>query len=72
MSVSVSYSDVERMLKDCAPGFTVRMATHSRVVSFGNLVFRDLPKFPEIEIGHIRKMVRHFGIKDCAKKHNVI
>jgi hypothetical protein len=60
------------MLKDCAPGSTVRLATHSRVVSYGKLTYRDLPKFSEIEIGHIRKMARHFGIRDCAKKHGLI
>lgn len=61
MSASVLYSDVLRMLQDCANGFTVRLATHSRVVSFDQKVFRDLPKFDKIEVGHIRKMVRHLG-----------
>jgi hypothetical protein len=73
MSASVYYKDVERMLNDCASGSTVRLATHSRVVSFGGKVFRELPKFDEIELGHLRKMIRHLGIdKECAKKHITI
>ena len=73
MSASVVYNQVLRMLQDCAYGFSVRLATHSRVVTFGSKVFRDLPKFDKIELGHIRKMVRHLGINpECAKKHGVI
>ena len=73
MSASVAYGDVLHMLQDCAAGFTVRVATHSRVVTFNNKVFRDLPKFDKIELGHVRKMVRHLGIsKECAQKCGVI
>lgn len=73
MSASVAYGEVSRMLQDCAPGSSVRLATHSRVVTFGSKVFRDLPKFDKIELGHVRKMVRHLGIdKECAKRHGVI
>jgi hypothetical protein len=73
MSASVAFADVKRMLDGCAPGHTVRLATHSRVVTYNNLVYRTLPKFDKIEIGHIRKMVRHLGINhQCADKHNVI
>lgn len=70
MSVSVALADVLRMLQECAPGFEIRRTTHGRIVTWNGRVFRDLPKFDDIEIGHIRKMVRHLGIdKDCAKKH---
>jgi len=73
MSVSVAFSDVLRMLEDCAKGSDVRRTTHGRRVEFNGKVYRDVPKFDTIEIGHIRKMVRHLGInKDCAKSHNVI
>jgi hypothetical protein len=73
MSASVAYSDILRMLEKCAVGSNVRLATHSRVVSYNGKVFRDLPKFQNIELGHIRKMVRHLGIDpDCAKKHGTI
>ena len=71
MSVSVAYADVVRMLEDCAPGHDIRRTTHARRVAWNNQVFSDLPKFDDIEIGHIRKMVRSLGInRDCAKKHN--
>lgn len=70
MSASTSYADVIRMLEACASGFKIRLATHSKVVSYKDKVFRDLPKFDNLELGHVRKMVRHLGIeKDCAKKH---
>lgn len=73
MSASVPYNQVLRMLEKCAAGFSVRLATHSRVVSFNQKVFRDLPKFDKIELGHIRKMVRHLGIdRQCAQTHGVI
>jgi hypothetical protein len=73
MSASVANSDIQRMLEKCAAGSTVRLATHSRVVTYKGKVFRDLPKFQNIELGHIRKMVCHLGIDpDCAKKHGTI
>jgi len=73
MSASVAFTEVMRMLEHCAKGSDVRRTTHGRRVEFNGKVFRDLPKFDNIEIGHIRKMVRHLGIdKECAKSHNVI
>lgn len=72
MSAAVPYSDIERMLKDCAPGHSIRLGTHSRVIKYKGMVFPSFPKFDKIELGHIRKMVRHFGIKECAAKHGVI
>ena len=71
MSKSIGYDDVIRMLEKCAPGYTIRLANHSRVVTYNNLVYPSLPKFPNLEIGHIRKMARHFGILDCAKHEKV-
>jgi hypothetical protein len=73
MSASATYADVERMLKECAKGHTVRLATHSRVVSYNGKVYRALPKFDKIELGHIRKMVRYLEIdQDCARSKGVI
>ena len=73
MSATASFADVERMLKSCADGYSIRLATHSRVVKYNGLVYPSLPKHDNLELGHIRKMVRHLGIdKDCAKKHGVI
>ena len=71
MSSSVSFADIERMLKKCAPGHTITRTTHGRKIHFNNLLFRDLPKFNDIEIGHVRKMARHLGILACAKREGV-
>ena len=71
MSASAPYSSVDKMLRNCAPGFTVRQSTHSRVIQYSGKVYRSFPgsKFDNIEYGHIRKLVRYFGITDCAAKH---
>lgn len=61
------------MLESCAPGHSIRLATHCYVVQYKGFVFRELPKFKDIELGHIRKMVRHLGIdRKCAAEHGVI
>lgn len=58
------------MLDHCADGAKVRPSTHSRVVHYNGKVYRGLPKHKEIELGHIRKMVRYLEIdRDCAKKY---
>ena len=72
MSASASIVDIQRMLDTCAPGYGIRRTTHGRCVSYGTKVFRDLPKFDDIELGHIRKMARHLGIYECAKKFGII
>ncbi len=60
------------MLGACAKGHDIRRTTHGRRVEFDGKVFRDLPKHDDIELGHIRKMCRHLGIYDCAKKFGII
>jgi len=70
MSATASFDDVRRMLEDCAPGATWRTATHSVVVSYNGRKYPSLPKYKNLELGHIRKMVRHLGIdQQCAAKH---
>jgi hypothetical protein len=68
MSASTSLSQVLKMLDECAPGYTIRLATHSRVIQFGGKVYRRFPKHDPVENGHIRKMVRFFGLTACASK----
>ncbi len=41
------------------------------MVKYRGLVFPTLPKHATIELGHIRKMVRHFSIQECAAKHGM-
>jgi hypothetical protein len=70
MSVSADFSDIEKMLKKCAPGYTVRVTTHSRQVRFEGKVYPSLPKHKAIEHGYIRKLVSFLGISiDCASRH---
>lgn len=67
MSATASYADILEMLRKCASMATVRIATHSRVVTYNGRVYRKFPKHDNIELGHIRKMIRYLAIdKDCA------
>jgi hypothetical protein len=68
MSASVSWSDIEKMLDACAPGWTYHISKHSRVIKYNGMVYRNFPKQDFIELGHIRSMCRHFGILECAKR----
>ena len=73
MSASASFSDINRMLDECAPGHSLRLANHSRVVKWNDKVYRSLPKHDNIELGHVRKMVRYLGINwECAEKYGVV
>lgn len=69
MSASKPFADVQRMLNECAPGHTIRTSDHFRRVKFGSLFYPSLPKHKNIEVLHIKKMIRHFGIQECAAKH---
>lgn len=70
MPAGASFGDVIRMLEACAPGDTIRLATHSRVVKYNGKVFPSLPKRENLEMGYIRKLIRTLGIDPaCAKKH---
>ncbi len=68
MSASVAFAAVAKMMDVCAKGWTFRVSTHSRVVHYNGMVYRSLPKHDEFQVGFARKMARHFGILDCAKK----
>jgi len=70
MSASSSLSQVLKMLDECAPGYTIRLANHSRVIQFAGKVYRTFPKHDPTENGHIRKLVRFLGIDPvCAAQH---
>jgi hypothetical protein len=70
MSASTPFFAVEKMLKQCAPGYEIRLATHSRVIHFAGKLYRTFPKFDTVENGHIRKLVRALEISvSCAAKH---
>ena len=56
------------MLEKCAQGFDIRRTTHGYRVKWNGKLFPDLPKHDPVQIGHVRKMVRHLGIdNDCAQ-----
>jgi len=64
------------MLDACAPGYERRERVHNWLVTYGQLSFPRLPRDthnkrrdPDIQIGHVRQMVKLFGILDCAKKY---
>ena len=69
MSASTPLSTVLKILDQCAPGYSIRLANHSRVIHYGGEVYRNFPKHDPVENGHIRKLVRFFGIETCAAKH---
>lgn len=70
MSVTASLEDILKLLKACAAGHDIRPTTHYFRVKYKGLVFPDLPTYQNVEIGHIRKMVRALGIdKACANAH---
>jgi len=70
----IPFKSVLKMLKKCADGFQLKPKKHLNWISYdGNTA--TLPMGPHgvrtnfsIEIGHVRNMVRKFGISNCAKK----
>jgi hypothetical protein len=69
MSATSPWSELQKALDKCAPGWKWRLATHSRVITFNDKTYRSLPKFDKIELGHLRKLARYLGILECLKKH---
>lgn len=70
MSATVRYSAVRKMLKEHDPEFTDRTATHSRVITSKGRVYPKFPKYDEIEIGHIKKLVVALAVPaDIAARH---
>lgn len=57
------------MLTKCAEGHKTKLKTHFRIVFWNGKTYTSLPKHDNIEVGHIRSMVRFFGIMECAKTH---
>ncbi len=65
------------MLAACAPGNVIKEHIHNYSVSYNGRIYPALPKGAhgskdraEIQVGHIRKMIRFLGIdEECAKAH---
>jgi hypothetical protein len=72
---TISLKQIWAMLDHCAPGHTRSAKLHHWWITFGEKTYRSLPlgrhgrrANPEIEVGHVRKMVRHLSVSDCAAK----
>lgn len=70
----VPLNDVWAMLKVCAKGFKPIEKTHHWCVYYKDKTYPSLPKGehgarknPEIEVGHIKRMCRLFGVLGCAQ-----
>lgn len=65
------------MLEACAPGARIEARKHRNWVYYADFpIFRNLSlgehgarKDPEIQIGLVRALVRHFAIYDCASQY---
>lgn len=67
---------VWKMLDHCAEGYQVKEQAHLWRVTYKDRVFPALQlgkrssTTPEIELGNVKKMVRHLRIdQDCASKY---
>lgn len=62
------------MLDECAPGHARKLQKHNYAIFYQGKTYPALPKGahgkanPLIEKGHVKRMVRFFGILECAKK----
>ncbi len=76
----VLFKKIKEMLSECAPSHEVVEKTHFYWVTWKDRIYRTLPKGShkdrgkrsgqaEIEIGHVKKMIRHLQIDfECARK----
>ncbi len=76
-AASVRMAEIVAMLNACADGHEIQTTDHHHWILFNGKTFRRIPlgkhghrRNVEVEIGHVRSMVRHLGIDSgCAKKH---
>lgn len=70
----VRLNKVWKMLKKCAPGHEREEREHDWVIRWEGKTYSRFPRGahgrtnPEIELGHVKGLVRHFEIQDCAKR----
>lgn len=71
---TIKLKDIWAMLDHCAPGYTRTKTEHHWRVAANGKQYPSLPlgshgrrENPEIQIGHIRKLIRHLGILECAR-----
>lgn len=74
---SIWWSDVKRMLKACALGWSEELKLHHRWIRYGTSVWIELPKGPgtggrdyQLAGWQVRRMVEALNISmKCAKTH---
>jgi hypothetical protein len=71
---TVGLAAIWKMLDRCAPGHVRKAREHNWAILFAGRYYHGFPlgkhgarHNPSIQIGHVRNMVRFFGIEDCAR-----
>ena len=74
-SSQVSSRKISEILDRCAPDYTTKNTTHKRLVYFDGKM-AVLPRGPHgrrkkynIEIGHVKQLIRLFNISDCVREY---
>lgn len=58
------------MLENCAQGYEMKDHPHNRAILYNGRTFPSLPKYREIEIGHVKKLVQVLRLDaDCVTQH---
>ena len=70
MSHLVPFNKVQKLLKNCANGHSIRTTKHNKSIKYNNKSYQAFPKHNEIEIGHVKSLIKSLNIdQDCAKKY---
>jgi hypothetical protein len=62
------------MLDACAPAWTKELRDHNYCIRCRELTYPAFPRGdrsrsnPDIQLSHVRKLARHFGIEACAER----
>lgn len=71
----IRLSAVFEMLDLCAPGHQRVAKTHHWRITFAGRTYPRLPlgrhghrRDSEIQRGHVKQLIRHFGLQDCAQR----
>jgi hypothetical protein len=66
----IKAQSVWNMLAVCAPGFSYKAKPHNVWILYNGRTYRGLPKYQEIDVHHVRKMLRHLAVDmECARRH---
>ncbi len=72
MSISEPFKNIEKMLTKCAEGHKIRNAKFNRRIEYKGKIYYSFPssKYKDIEIGHLKSLIRLFEIDaNCAKDY---